>query len=177
MTNGSETEGNMIFTGAAHCFGDDINTDYLSPSKYKARKLTFEEYAQHMLEDIRPGFYESLTPGDILVAGENFGCGSSRESAPRVIQAAKIPVVVAKSFARIFYRNAISLGLPLVEADTTSIREGETIEVDVLLGTIKTDHGTIQGTPLPPVLMGVLLEGGMLANFQKYGSFRLDRED
>jgi len=167
----------MKYNGFAHCFGDDINTDYLSPSKYKARKLTFEEYATHMMEDIRPGFYETLKPGDILVAGENFGCGSSRESAPRVVQAAKISVVLAKSFARIFYRNAVSLGLPLLEVDTDQIKEGDPLEVDVITGIVKTPRGEIRGTPLPPTLLKVLLEGGMLANFRKNGCFKLDTSD
>ena len=162
----------MIYEGKAHVFGDDINTDYITPARYKAQKLTFDEYAKHIMEDIRPGFYNEITKGDFIVAGDNFGCGSSRESAPRVIMAAGVPVVLAKSFARIFYRNCMSLGLPLVEVDTSSIKDGEKISVDVVAGTVTTEHGVIQGKPLPKELMKVLLEdGGMLGNFMKHGTF------
>jgi len=164
----------VIYEGNAHCFGDDINTDYITPGKYKSQQLTFEQYATHIMEDIDPGFYERINKGDFIVAGENFGCGSSRESAPRIVLAAGISAVLAKSFARIFFRNAISLGLPLIECDTDAIIPGEKLVVDVVAGTVTTEHGVIQGKPLPSALMKCLLDGGMLENFKKYGTFTLD---
>ena len=164
----------MIYTGKAHCFGDDINTDYITPSKYKAANISMEEYATHMMEDIRPGFYGTISAGDFIVAGKNFGCGSSRESASRVIQVAKISVILAKSFARIFFRNAIGIGLPVLECDTDAIQDGEVLQVNVVEGTVTRSNGTvIHGIPLPPAMMNCLQEGGMSAVFKKYHTFKL----
>lgn len=164
----------MILHGKALCFGDNITTDYLSPGRYKYFNLTMKEYASHMMEDIRPGFYDTICPGDILVAGKNFGCGSSRESAPAVIKEAGISCVLAKSFARIFYRNAISIGLLLIECDTSDIQDCTSIDVDVTSGTVTLENGlVINGKPLPENMLNAVLNGGMSQDFIKYHEFRL----
>lgn len=163
----------MIFNGKAHKFSDDINTDYVISGKYKSRILDYDELCTHIMEDIDPTFYSRITPGDFIVAGKNFGCGSSRETAPTVIKGAKISVVIAKSFARIFFRNAISIGLPVIECDTDAIADGDILEVDVISGRIKTSQGELIGTPLPQALLNVLLEGGMSENFKRHGTFYL----
>ena len=112
----------MKIKGNIFRFGDDINTDYIISSKNKSKILDRKELAQHLMEDIRPGFAAEISPGDVIVAGENFGCGSSRETAPIVMKEAGIAAVVAKSFARIFYRNCINIGLPLVICDTSQMK-------------------------------------------------------
>jgi len=105
----------MKLSGKAHRFGDDINTDLIISGKYKFKSLDINDMSTHLMEDIDPAFHSKITKGDYIVAGRNFGCGSSREQAPLVIKAAGISAVVAKSFARIFFRNAINVGLPLIE--------------------------------------------------------------
>lgn len=126
----------MLIRGKAHKFGDDINTDYIISGKYKFKSLDFNEMSKHLFEDLDPEFYKKITPGDIIVAGKNFGCGSSREQAPLVIKHAGISLVIAKSFARIFYRNSINVGLPLLEADTDQIDQGDELEVGLFNGKI-----------------------------------------
>ena len=105
-------------------FGNNINTDYIIAGKYKFKSTDMNDLATHLMEDIRPGFIEEIEKGDFIVAGHNFGMGSSREQAPLVIKAAGISAVIAKSFARIFYRNCINVGLPVIECDTDSHRRG-----------------------------------------------------
>ena len=166
----------MIFKGKAHRFGDDINTDYVISGKYKSKILDYDELCKHIMEDIDPGFYERLASGDFIVAGKNFGCGSSRETAPMLIKRAGVSAVIAKSFARIFFRNAISIGLRVVECDTDPIEDGDMLEVDFTDGVVAEASGKyrLESTPLPPALMKCLDEGGMSANFKKYGVFKLD---
>ena len=118
----------MDLKGKAHKFGDDINTDYIMSSRHRTQSLDYVQLAEHLMEDIRPGFYSQVESGDFIVAGDNFGCGSSREYAPKIVKAGGIAAVIAKSFARIFYRNAINLGLPLIECDTDAISEGDSFE-------------------------------------------------
>ncbi|HQP91991.1 MAG TPA: 3-isopropylmalate dehydratase, partial [Candidatus Omnitrophota bacterium] len=120
----------MILNGFSYKLGDDINTDYIISGRYKFSVTDMKELAKHIMEDIDPTFYSRLKPGaSFMVAGNNFGMGSSREQAPIVIKEAGIVGVVAKSFARIFYRNAINIGLPLIEADTTDISENDSLEI------------------------------------------------
>jgi len=166
----------MILKGKAHKFGNDVNTDYIISGRYKFKSLDMKEMAQHVMEDLDPDFYNKITPGDFIVAGRNFGCGSSREQAPLVIINANISAVIAKSFARIFYRNCINTGLPLVECDTDQIDAGDELEVDLQGGVLRnlTKGIDIPITPLPPVMLKILSEGGLVEHFKKYGGFNLD---
>jgi len=165
----------MVLRGKVHKFGDDINTDYIISGKYKFKTLNMDELAKHLMEDIDPDFYKKVEKGDIIVAGENFGCGSSREQAPLVIKHAGIPAVIAKSFARIFFRNGINIGLILLEADTDGIENGDIIEVDAEKGLIKniTKKSEINVKPLPDFLLEIMKEGGVVNYIKKYGKFRI----
>jgi len=157
--------------GRAHTFGDDLNTDYVISGKYKFKTLDMNELAKHVMEDIRPGFYDEIAKGDFVVAGENLGAGSSREQAPLVLKAAGISAVVAKSFARIFYRNCINVGLAAVEVDTSGISEGDELEIDVAAGVVRnvTKNVTLKSAPLPPVMMRILSDGGLAEHLKKNG--------
>lgn len=164
--------------GKAHTFGDNLNTDYVISGKYKFKTLDMNELAKHVMEDIRPGFYDEIKKGDFVVAGENLGAGSSREQAPLVLKAAGIGAVVAKSFARIFYRNCINVGLPVVEVDTSGIEEGDEIQVDIAAGVVRniTKGVTLEARPLPPVMMKILSDGGLAEHLKKHGGFALEEE-
>ena len=166
----------MKLTGKAHKFGDDVNTDYIIAGKYKLKTLDMKELAEHVMEDLDPEFYSKIKKGDFIVAGRNFGCGSSREQAPLAILNANIGAVIAKSFARIFYRNSINVGLPLLECDTSQIEEGDELEIDLEEGVVynKTKDISIKVTPLPKVMLQILNEGGLAVHFRKYGTFNLD---
>ncbi|MEG6616130.1 3-isopropylmalate dehydratase small subunit [Peptococcaceae bacterium 1198_IL3148] len=166
----------MKLTGNVHKFNqDDINTDYIISGKYKFKTLDMKELAKHVMEDLDPDFYCKVTAGDFIVAGNNFGCGSSREQAPLAIINADIAAVLAKSFARIFYRNAINTGLPVVECDTDLIDQGDQLEVDLTAGVVKnlTKGIEIAAKPLPDVMIKILNDGGLAAHFRKYGDFNL----
>lgn len=166
----------MKLRGRAHKFGDDVNTDYIISGRYKFKTLDMSELAKHVMEDLDPNFYSKIQKGDMIVAGRNFGCGSSREQAPWAIIYAGIGAVLAKSFARIFYRNCINTGLPLIECDTDRIEQGDELEVDLGNGVI---HNLTQGTeipikPLPKVMIKILSDGGLVEHFKKYGTFNFD---
>jgi 3-isopropylmalate/(R)-2-methylmalate dehydratase small subunit len=166
----------MKLIGNVHKFNqDDINTDYIISGKYKFKTLDMRELAKHVMEDLDPEFYSKITAGDFIVAGNNFGCGSSREQAPLAIINADISAVLAKSFARIFYRNAINTGLPVVECDTDQIDPGDKLEVDLTAGVVKnlTKGIEIEAKPLPDVMIKILNDGGLAAHFRKYGDFNL----
>jgi 3-isopropylmalate/(R)-2-methylmalate dehydratase small subunit len=165
----------MILRGRAHVFGTDINTDYIVASRHKAEILDWQELATHLMEDLEPGFYSRLQPGDFIVAGTNFGCGSSRETAPRVIKAAGVSAVLAMGFARIFFRNSINVGLPAVECDTTLIGAGDELEVDVGAGVIRnlTTAVEIKVAPMPEVMVELLNDGGVAEHFRKHGTWNL----
>lgn len=165
----------MKLKGRAHRFGDDINTDYIIASKYKARVMDMQEMATHVMEDASPGFYQRISPGDFIVAGNNFGMGSSRETAPRVIKVAGLSAVLAKGFARIFFRNAINVGLPVAECDTNGIEDGDELEVDLIAGTVTNlTRGTeTRIAPLPDVMVELLNDGGLVEHFKKHGTFNL----
>ncbi|MEW5952705.1 MAG: 3-isopropylmalate dehydratase small subunit [Bacillota bacterium] len=166
----------MKFNGKAHVFGSDVNTDYIISGKYKFKTLDMKELAKHVMEDLDPDFYNKVIPGDFIVAGTNFGCGSSREQAPLAIKNAEISAVLAKSFARIFYRNAINTGLPVVECNTDLIETGDELVVDLEAGLItnKTKGTTIPVTPLPKVMIKILNDGGLAPHFRKHGGFKFD---
>lgn len=154
----------MQLSGRARLFGGNVNTDDIVPARY-LNTSDAAELALHLMEDARPGFLESLEKGSILVAGDNFGCGSSREHAPIAIRAAGISCVVAEGFARIFFRNAINIGLPIVEIPgiTTLVKEGEIICVDLAAGSLKPASGrTIPFTPFPLFMEEIIRRGGWM---------------
>ncbi len=145
-------------------FGDDIDTDAIIPGKYLTINKP-EELAKHAFEGVRPEFARGIKEGDIIVAGFNFGCGSSREHAPLALKGAKVKCIIAKSFARIFFRNAINIGLPLLECpDTDKIEEEDNLEVDFESGLItnNTKNQTYQATPLPDFVRGIVDAGGLI---------------
>ena len=158
-------------------FGSDINTDYVISGKYKFKSNDMDELAHHAMEELDPDYYQRVSPqGGFLVAGTNFGCGSSREQAPLVLIHSNTKAVLAKSFARIFYRNAINTGLPVVECDTDLIQEGDMLELDLEGGVVhnQTSGVDIPFAPLPSVMAKLLADGGLAAHFRKHGGFALD---
>ncbi|MGE5507184.1 MAG: 3-isopropylmalate dehydratase small subunit [Chitinophagales bacterium] len=159
----------------AHVFGNDVNTDYIISGKYKFKTLDMKELAKHVMEDLDPEFHQKVQPGDFLVAGRNFGCGSSREQAPLAIRNAGIGAVLAKSFARIFYRNAINTGLPVVECDTDQIAAGDELVVDLAAGRIEnvTRGVVLPIKPLPEVMLKILADGGLAEHIKRNGGFAL----
>jgi 3-isopropylmalate/(R)-2-methylmalate dehydratase small subunit len=160
----------MGFTGKAWKFGDDVNTDEIIPARY----LSYSDpvlLAEHVMEDADPEFPSKVRPGDIIVAGKNFGCGSSREHAPVAIKGAGVSCVIAKSFARIFFRNSFNMGLLIFEcpAAVDSIREGDILEVEPDQGIIKnrSTSETFNVAPIPPFMKELLDDGGLIAHIKK----------
>ncbi len=155
----------MIIRGRVWRYGDDVDTDVIIPGKY-LRTTDVNVFAQHAMEGIDPTF--SPQGGDVIVAGKNFGCGSSREQAVLALKHAKIGCIVARSFARIFFRNAINVGLPIVQADVVDLVEnGDEIEVDLSKGLVKTRDNAVQGVKLPPFLQRILEDGGLVEHRKK----------
>jgi methanogen homoaconitase small subunit len=147
-------------------FGDDVDTDLIIPGKY-LRTKDMQVFAAHAMEGADPEFAKKVKPGDIIVAGTNFGCGSSREQAPLALKYSGVACVIAKSFARIFFRNAINIGLPLLEADVDCM-EGDAIKVDLLKGEVVVpEKGTFKGNKLPDFLLEILTDGGLVAHRKK----------
>ena len=167
----------MIFNGRGRRLpqNDDINTDYIISGRYKFKIQDPVELAKHVMEDLDPHFYSKLKKGDFIVAGSNFGCGSSREQAPMAIKYAGVSAVLAKSFARIFYRNCFNLGLPAIECDTDGIAEGDELELDLDKGIIrnKTKGKNIKISPIPKTMQILLSDGGLVEHFKKHGGFAL----
>lgn len=155
----------MKFTGYVYKFGSNIDTDAIIPARYLN---TFDpaELARHCMEDADPDFPSKVKAGDIIVADKNFGCGSSREHAPIALKGAGVACVVADSFARIFYRNAINIGLPILESPeaATAIQEGDEIEVDLETGQIKNLRSgeVYQATPFPEFMQRIIARGGLI---------------
>lgn len=166
----------MILVGRTWKFGDDISTDLICPGRYFHLRSNLPELAKHVLEDADPSFAGKMAKGDFVVAGRNFGLGSSREHAPTIIKLAGVNAVLAKSFARIFYRNAINVGLPLVECDTGKIDQGDELEIDLAAGVIRdrTKNIELRAHPLPRAMINILNDGGLLAHVEKHGDFKLD---
>ncbi len=150
-------------------YGDNVNTDVIFPGKYTYSILEPEEMARHALEDLDPGFAKKVKPGDVIVAGRNFGCGSSREQAATCLKYAGVQAVVAKSFARIFFRNAINQGLPVLQSEEAvdSIEDGGEIEIDFDRGSIKTARGDFSFPAFPESVMGILEAGGLIPYTKK----------
>jgi len=166
----------MKLSGKAWKFGDDISTDLIAPGRYYHLRSNLSELARHVLEDADPNFAKNLSPGDFVVGGRNFGLGSSREHAPIIIKLAGVSAVMAKSFARIFYRNAINIGLPAIECDTEKIDPGNELEVDLNSGKVinKTKGIEIPFSPMPSVMTTILQDGGLAAHIAKHGDFKLE---
>ena len=158
----------MKITGSALKYGDDINTDLIYPGRY-LHIYDPEEMAKYSMADLDPDFWKKFEKGDIIVAGKNFGCGSSREQAAICLKYAGVGAIVAKSFARIFFRNAINQGIPILEADTDGISWGDRLEIFPEEGRIEnlTTGKTIYGTMLPPFLMELLEDGGLIPHLKK----------
>lgn len=156
-------------------YGDNINTDVIFPGKYTYSILESEEMARHALEDLDPDFAKKVKPGDIIVAGKNFGCGSSREQAAACLKYAGVQAVVAKSFARIFFRNAINQGLPILQSEEAvdNIENGEEITIDFTKGEIKGKKGIFKFPPFPESVLGILEAGGLIAYTKK----KLEQEE
>ena len=162
----------MLGRGRAWKFGDDINTDYIIAGKYKLSITDIDELSKHAMEAIMPDFSQKVKRGDFIVAGRNFGCGSSREQAPLVLKHLGIAAVIARSFARIFYRNAVNIGLPVVECESADeIQQGDMLEVDLQKGYVKnvTQGKIYRIKPLPSELWEILAEGGLVNYVKKHG--------
>lgn len=155
----------MKACGIVHKYGDNVDTDVIIPARY-LNTANMEELAKHCMEDIDIDFAKNVKVGDIMVAKANFGCGSSREHAPASIKASGISCVIAKSFARIFYRNAINIGLPIIECDEAAekIQKGDEVEIDFDTGVItnKTRNETYQGQSFPEFLINIINSNGLL---------------
>jgi len=166
----------MVLKGKVWKFGDDISTDHIAPGRYFHLRTNLPELAKHVLEDARDDFASRVQPGDMIVAGRNFGLGSSREHAPRIIKLAGVSCVIAKSFARIFYRNSINVGLPPVEIkETDEIDEGDELEVDLQAGIVRnlTKGKEYRFTPMPKFMLQIIEEGGIGEYIKKYGDYQL----
>ena len=163
----------MVITGAAIVYGDDINTDLIIAGKY-TKTLNKADLAEHCMEDLDPDFRVKCRGGAIIAAGENFGCGSSREQAPVALLGSGVKCVAAKSFSRIFYRSAINIGLPIVECDTSFISDGDELEYEpggdrlrnLTAGTSK------EVTPLPEIMVEILNCGGLVEFMKANGGFK-----
>ena len=159
----------MTAQGRVHTYGDNVDTDVIIPARY-LNTSSHEELAAHCMEDIDKDFVSRVRPGDILVARKNFGCGSSREHAPIAIKASGISCVIASTFARIFYRNAINIGLAILECDEAArdIQAGDEVKVDFDTGLITnlTTGKTDQAEPFPPFIQNIIQKGGLLASIQ-----------
>lgn len=162
----------LLCKGRVYKFGDNINTDDIYPGRYLSITTDREEMARHCFELAYPDFLKSAKPGDIIVAGKNFGCGSSREQAAACLKYFGVGIVVAESFARIFYRNAINLGLPILIAPgiAPKVRHHDTLEIDLKKGIITNmnTEETIKVIPLPPFIMEILRDGGLIPNLRKH---------
>lgn len=165
----------MKLKGSAHVYGDNIDTDRIIPGKY-TKTLDLQDLANHVLEDLDPDFRNRIKKGDFVVGGTNFGCGSSREQAPLAIKTAGISGVIASSFARIFYRNAINIGLPVIEISDHQIKTNDALEIDLSTGNVVnlTTQDIYQGTQMPEVMVKILKEGGLVNYLNKYKTYELE---
>lgn len=160
----------VVSKGKVHRFGDDINTDEIIPARY-LNTTDKAELARHCMEDADKGFAKKVEPGDIIVAGKNFGCGSSREHAPIAIKASGVSCVIAESFARIFFRNSINIGLAILESSQASqrIRSGDIVRVNTKLGIIRnlTKRESYRIEKYPPFMRRIISSGGLMNSIKK----------
>ncbi len=163
-----------LIQGRAHVYGDNVDTDAIIAGKY-TKTLDAKSLARHVLEDLDPEFSRIVQPGDILVAGINFGCGSSREQAPLALKTAGVAAVAARSFARIFFRNAINIGLPVFELPLADIAAGDVLRIDLTSGKIEniTRRALYQAAALPPVMTAILEAGGLVAYLRMHGDYSI----
>jgi 3-isopropylmalate/(R)-2-methylmalate dehydratase small subunit len=162
-----------LLTGKAHVYRlDNIDTDRIIPGKH-TKTLELKELAAHVLEDLDPGFAAAVAPGDILAAGRNFGSGSSREQAPLALKAAGIAAVVAHSFARLFYRNAINIGLPVVEAPDHAIAPGAIVTINLAVGQVESAGQVWPATRMPQMMIDILQAGGLVNYLLRHGDYQL----
>jgi 3-isopropylmalate dehydratase small subunit len=154
-------------------YGDNIDTDRIIPGKY-TKTLDMSSLAEHVMEDLDPNFHQKFVKGDVIVAGENFGCGSSREQAPVALKAAGVSCVIARFYARIFFRNAINIGLTVLEIPEHTIETGDVLEINLEEGKVfnQTKNKTYNSTKLPKVVMDIVNEGGLVAYLKKYGDYK-----
>ena len=164
-----------MLKGRVFKFGDGISTDHIIPGRFAHLRSNLPELAKHVLEDADPAFASKVKPGDFIAAGKNFGLGSSREHAPLIIKMAGVSAILAKSVARIFFRNAINLGLPVLICDTDKIKDGDELEVDLAAGTVKdiTNGNQLTFDKIPEVMLHILDDGGLIPYIKKRGGFRL----
>ncbi len=165
----------MILKGKVWKFGDNISTDHIIPGRFYHLRSNLEELKKHVFEDISPGFCKKVKKGDIIVGGKNFGLGSSREHAPLIIKMAGIDAIIATSFARIFYRNAINVGLAAIICNTDGINEGDSLEIRVDDGMLvnKTTGDEKSFSPLSSIMRTILNEGGLDHYITRYGGFKI----
>jgi 3-isopropylmalate/(R)-2-methylmalate dehydratase small subunit len=164
-----------VLKGRAFKFGDSISTDLIIPGRYAHLRSNLPELAKHVLEDADPTFVDNVKAGDFVVAGKDFGLGSSREHAPLVIKMAGVSAILAKSVARIFFRNAINLGLPVLLCDTDKIESHDDLEVNLTTGIItdRTKKIELMFNKIPQVMLDILDEGGLIPYIHKHGDFKL----
>jgi 3-isopropylmalate/(R)-2-methylmalate dehydratase small subunit len=164
-----------VLKGRAFKFGDNISTDHIAPGRLAHLRSDLPELAKHVLEDADPTFASRVQEGDFIVAGSNFGLGSSREHAPLIIKLSGVSAILAKSVARIFFRNAINLGLPVLICDTDGIDDGDALEVDLAKSTVNdiTNGKQLTFGKLPEIMLKILGEGGLVPYIQKHGDFKL----
>ena len=165
---------NNILQAKCHVYGNNIDTDRIIPGKY-TKTMDIQSLAVHVMEDVDPNFATTFTAGEIIVAGDNFGCGSSREQAPIALKAAGVSCVIATYFARIFFRNAINIGLPVLEISSHDIKHGEVLQVNFDTGVVVniTQNKTYQATKLPKVMMDIMLENGLVNYLKKHKEYQL----
>ena len=164
-----------MLKGKAWKFGDDISTDHIAPGRLFHLRSNLPEFAKHVLEDADVNFAKNVQQGDFIVAGNNFGLGSSREHAPQIIKLSGVSAVIAKSFSRIFYRNAVNIGLLLLECNTDGIDAQDELDVDIEKGRIynKTKNTEIEFKPISEVMTKLQKDGGLINHIKKYGDFKL----
>jgi len=165
----------LVLKGKAIKLGDNISTDDIIPGRFAHLRSNLPELAKHVLEDAAPEFVSKVRSGDFLVAGKNFGLGSSREHAPVVIKMSGVGAILAKSAARIFFRNAINQGLPVLLCDTDRIGNGDELEIDLTGGVINnlTSGVTLSCSKMPPIMSAILKEDGLIPYIQKHKDFKL----
>jgi 3-isopropylmalate/(R)-2-methylmalate dehydratase small subunit len=164
-----------MLKGKVFKFGDNISTDHIIPGRYAHLRSNLRELAKHVLEDADPTFVSRVKKNGIIVAGNNFGLGSSREHAPLVIKMSGVRAILAKSVARIFFRNAINLGLPVLICDTDKIDDGDDLKIDLKKGLVKdtTNGNELTFSKMPDIMLRILNQGGLISYIHKYGDFKL----